>query len=130
MKLPFKIGISPKLKIRGIIATENIKKNTIIEICPLILINIEHEDYLEKTNLRHYYFEYSDNYHAIVLGYLGLVNHSFEPNCILIYNFKDKTIGLKSIKKIKKGEELTYEYMDKKEAKLYPELFDFNKGIK
>lgn len=130
MKLPFKIGVSPKLKIRGLIATENISKNIIIENCPVILVDTKQEHNLEATNLRHYYFEYSNKYHAVVLGYLSMVNHSFEPNCILIYNFKNKTIGLKSIVDIKKGEELTYEYMDKLEAKKYPELFDFNKGIK
>lgn len=130
MKLPFKIGISPKLKIRGIIASEDIKPHTVIEKCPVILVDIKQEEYLEKTSLRYYYFEYSNKYHAVVLGYLSLVNHSFTPNCELIYDYKNRRIGLKSIMSIKKGEELTYEYMDQKEAKLYPELFDFNKGIK
>ena len=129
MVLPFKIGLSPKLKIRGIIATEDIKKNRIIERCPIILVEMVHEDFLEKTNFKHYYFTYSKKYHAVVLGYLSLVNHSFEPNCILVYDFKNKAISLKSIKNIKKGEELTYQYMSKEEARLYPELFDFHEGL-
>ena len=129
MKLPFKIGISPKLKIRGIIATEDIKKNSYIERCPLILIETKHEELLEKSDFKYYYFTYTNKFHAIVLGYLSMVNHSFEPNCILVYDYRNKIISLKSITNINKGEELTYEYMTNEEAKLYPELFDFNNGI-
>lgn len=129
MKLPFKIGVSPKLKIRGLIATEDIKKDSIIEKCPVILIDIKQEDFLEKSNFSYYYFLYNKKFHAIVLGYLSLVNHSSNPNCILHYDYRNKLIILKSIKNIKKGEELMYEYMDKEETKLYPELFDFNKGL-
>lgn len=129
MILPFKIGISPTLKIRGIIATENIQKNRLIEKCPLILINAKQEEFLEKSNFRYYYFLFNKKFHAVVLGYLSLVNHSFKPNCKLVYDFKRATISLKSIKNIKKGEELTYRYMNRREAKENPELFNFNKGI-
>ncbi len=130
MNLPFKIGISPQLKIRGLIATEQIAKGSIIEKCPTVLIDIKDEECLEKTNLTRYYFKYSDEFHAVGLGYVSLANHSFEPNCELEYDFDNQTISLKALVNIKKGEELTFEYMDKEEAKLFPELFDFNKGIK
>ncbi|OGK40376.1 hypothetical protein A2954_03170 [Candidatus Roizmanbacteria bacterium RIFCSPLOWO2_01_FULL_37_12] len=129
MNLPFKIGLSPKLKIRGLIATKNIRKNTFIERCPLILIETEKEVFLEKSDFKYYYFTYTNKFHAIVLGYLSLVNHSFEPNCILVYDYKNKLISLKSIKNIKKGEEITYKYMDKDESQHNPELFNFNHGI-
>lgn len=73
--LPFKIGISPTLKIRGNIATCDIKKNTIIEKCPVVLIEIKFENFLEATRLSSYYFIWDDKYHCIVLGYGGIFNH-------------------------------------------------------
>lgn len=121
IKLPFKVGISPKLKIRGLIAVENIKKGRVLERCPLVLMDIKNEKFLEKTELGVYYFDYNKKYNAIVLGYGTLMNHSFKPNSDVWYNFKNKSITFKAIKNIKKGEEITFEYMSKKELGQHPE---------
>ena len=121
MRLPFKIGISPLLKIRGVIADKDIKKNTIIERCPVVLNTIEKRKPLEETILSEYYFDYTNKFDAIVFGYGSLLNHSFKPNCEIYYDYKNKNCIIKTIKNIKKGEELTHKYMNKKELKLYSE---------
>ena len=129
MNLPFKIGISPTLNIRGLIATRDIKKDSKIEQSPVILIEKEYEEFLEKTNFKYYYFKYDKKNYALSLGYISIVNHSFAPNCNTIIDYKNQLFTLVAIKNINKGDELTIEYMGREEAKKYPELFDFNKGI-
>lgn len=119
--MKIKIGISPKLKIRGILASENISIGEVIERCPLILVNVKEEEYLEKTKLREYYFLYNNKYHCIVLGYGSLYNHSFTPNAKIYRDYKNKLLVFKAIKNIKKGEEITYKYMEEDELKKYPE---------
>lgn len=121
IKLPFKVGISPKLKIRGLIAVENIKKGRVIERCPLVLLDVKDEKSLEKAGLGKYYFDYTEKYNALVLGYGSLMNHSFKSNSEVWYDFKNETITFKATRNIKKGEEITFEYMSKKEIRQYPE---------
>ncbi len=121
MNLPFKVGISPTLKIRGIIATENIKKGAMIERCPIVLIPVKQRALIEKTVLTNYYFDYSNKFDALVLGYGSLLNHSFTPNCEPFYNYKNKIVIIKAIKNINSGEELTQKYFNKNEIKKYPE---------
>jgi SET domain-containing protein len=119
--LKIKIGVSPTLKIRGILASNDISKGEIIERCPLILIDVKEEEHLESTKLKEYYFLYNKKYHCIVLGYGSLYNHSFNPNSKIYRDYKRKEIVFKAIKDIKKGEEITYKYMEKEELDKYPE---------
>lgn len=129
INLPFKIGLSPTLKIRGNIATRNIKKNTIIERCPVILIDEKYEDFLEETKFSSYYFIWDDKYHCIVLGYGSIFNHSKNNNTKFYKNKKNQTMIFKTIKDVKAGEELTTDYYDGKETEIYPEFTDFHKKI-
>lgn len=113
--------MSPKLKIRGVLASQNISAGEIIEKCPLILIDIKEEDHLENTKLKEYYFLYNEKYHCIVLGYGSLYNHSFTPNAEIYRDFKNQLVVFKATKNIRRGEEITYKYMDEDELKKYPE---------
>ncbi len=108
--LPFAIGISPALGIRGIIATENIRKDKVIERCPAVLINSAEAKLIKKTKLINYYFEWNKKFIAIALGYGSLFNHSFEPNARYCYNYKDNMLVFKTLKAVRKGEELTVNY--------------------
>ncbi|VVA43795.1 conserved hypothetical protein [Candidatus Roizmanbacteria bacterium] len=127
--LPFKIGISPTLKIRGIIAARDIKKNTVIESCPVILVDIKYENFLEETKLSSYYFIWDDKYHCVVLGYGGIFNHSKNNNTKYYKDKKNQMMVFKTIKDIKKGEELCTDYYDGEKTESYPEFTDFNKKI-
>lgn len=129
MELPFKVGISPTLKIRGNIATRDIKKNTIIERCPVVLIDIRFEDFLEATKLSSYYFIWDDKYHCIVLGYGGIFNHSKNNNTKYYRSEKDHMMYFKTIKDVKKGEELFTDYYDGDHEESILEFTDFHKKI-
>ena len=108
--LPYEVGISQKLHIRGMIATEDIHKGTIIERCPVIPIPITEKSNLLRTELQNYYFEWTNSHHAIVLGYGALINHSFKPNAAYTCGYKNKVMIYYAIKFIKKGEEIFINY--------------------
>ncbi len=46
----------------------------------------------------------------MALGYIPLYNHSYKSNCEYFMNFEEETIQIKTIRVIKKGEELTINY--------------------
>jgi len=108
--LPYEVGTSPTLHIRGMIATENIRKGAIIERCPVIPIPIIEKPSLLQTELLNYYFEWTNSHNAIVLGYGSLINHSFKPNSAYTWGYKNKVMIFYAIKPIKKGEEIFVNY--------------------
>lgn len=124
MRLPINLGISPTLKIRGIIAAEDIKKGRVIERCPVVLTDIHHDNYIDKTALRNYYFYWNKKNSALVFGYGSLYNHSYTPNAQYVYNYKKKLMVYRAIKNIKKGEEVTinYNYNPRSKKRLDPGL--------
>ena len=108
--LPYEVGISPTLHIRGMIATEDIRKGAVIERCPVIPIPITEKSSLVQTELLNYYFEWTNSHNAIVLGYGSLINHSFKPNAAYTCGYKNKVMIYYAIKLIKKGEEVFVNY--------------------
>lgn len=133
INLPLSIGISKELKIRGIIATKDIKTGVEIEKCPVLLVDInEYNDHLSKTVLIKYYFEWDEKNVAIVLGYGSLFNHSYTPNAKYEFDYDNKYLIISSIKNIKKGDEITINYNYDPESKEPVDefLIDFNKHFK
>jgi len=110
MHLPFRVGISPTLNIRGIIATEDMPKGIIIERCPVILFSHGQAKLLMQTLLKNYYFEWTKEYIAIVLGYGSLINHSYKPNTEYFNNYKAGEIVYRTYKPVRKNEELFVNY--------------------
>ncbi len=128
MLLPFKVGESPTLKIRGIIATQDIIKGQELERCPIILVEINQSQFLKKTVLWRYYFEWNAKYHCIALGYGSLINHSYTPNVRYGFNYKEKVLIFTALKNINLGEELfiNYNYDINSQDPLEPFLNDFD----
>lgn len=110
MKLPIKVGMSPTLKIRCLIAAKDIKKGQVIERCPVLLVDIKHERHLEATSLKNYYFEWNKKFNAVALGYGSLYNHSYTPNARYTFDYIRKLLLFTAIKNIKKGEEIFINY--------------------
>lgn len=100
---------SKKIKGRGVFAKEVIKKGELIEIAPLLLMPMSEFEHIKKTKLYYYFFEYSNSYFAIALGYGSLYNHSYNPNARYYYNYS-KELEIYAIKDIKKGEEILFNY--------------------
>ncbi len=97
---------------RGVFASQDIDKDEIIEICPMIEIPVDDVFVLQESILATYYFSFDDdrNLLAIVLGFGSVYNHSYEPNATYRKISKDKTLEFKAIKDIKKDEEIIVNY--------------------
>ncbi|MTT31805.1 SET domain-containing protein-lysine N-methyltransferase [Terrilactibacillus sp. BCM23-1] len=95
---------------RGVFATCDIKKGTLIHEAPVIAYPNEEHEHIEKTLIGDYAFQYGINHTAILLGYGMLFNHSYEPNANYKINFDNHTFDFYAYKDIKAGEEIFINY--------------------
>lgn len=97
---------------RGVFTKEKIAKDTVIEISPVIVMSKEDRVFLDKTLLHDYIFEWGEQKDkcAMALGLVPMYNHSYKSNCEYFMDFTDDTIMVKSVREIKKGEEVTINY--------------------
>ena len=95
---------------RGVFATCDIKKGELIHEAPVISYPNDQHQYIEKTILADYAFEYGIHHSAILLGYGMLFNHSYEPNAIYEINFGNHTFDFFAYRDIKAGEEILINY--------------------
>jgi SET domain-containing protein len=112
------IQTSPK-RGRGVFATKNISKGTVIEVSPVIVLTEKERKTIEKTLLFHYIFEWGNDKKsaAVALGYVSLYNHSYNANCEYEMEFGKKLMTITTVKNIKKGEELFVNYNAKADDK-------------
>jgi SET domain-containing protein len=95
---------------RGIFASKSLKKDEIIELCPIVLLKGEGIK-LRKSELYNYYFLWDKQPDAaIALGFGSIYNHSYNPNATYKKHLKDEIVEFIAIKKIKKDEEITINY--------------------
>ena len=89
-----------------------LKKNTVIEMAPVIVMNIKDRKLLDETLLHDYIFEWGEKSDqcCMALGYVPLYNHSYQSNCEYEMNFKEQTISVKTVSNVKAGEELFINY--------------------
>lgn len=129
MDLPFIVGTSPTLGIRGLIATRAIAKGELVESCQIILIPKIDEEKLFSTVLVKYYFEWTKSHHCIVLGYGSLINHSYKPNVKYFHDFRNMIMNFRTISAVQPGEELSINYNWDPEdmTPLDDRLLDYNK---
>lgn len=112
MLLPY-LSIAPSQKRgRGVFTTKNIPADTVIEISPVIELSEKERKQIEGTKLYHYIFEWgkSKRKAAMALGYISMYNHSFDPNCSYEMDYDSGNMTIRTIKNIKKGEELYFSY--------------------
>jgi SET domain-containing protein len=97
---------------RGVFAAQDIKKDTLLEVSPVIIFPKEEYKYLKKTNLINYVFWWGKNYDdcALALGIGSLFNHSRTPNAIFKRKRKKETINFYAYTDIKAGEEILINY--------------------
>lgn len=97
---------------RGVFTTKNIAQGTIVEISPVIELSAKERKQIEGTRLYHYIFEWGKTKRkaAVALGYISMYNHSFQPNCEYEMDYESLTMTVRTIKQIKKGEELLFSY--------------------
>ena len=97
---------------RGVFTNTDIKKNTVIEISPVIVMSKKDRTHIDQTLLHDYIFEWGDqrNQCCMALGYVPLYNHAYRSNCEYEMHFKSQLIKVKTVRTIKAGEELTINY--------------------
>jgi hypothetical protein len=97
---------------KGVYTSEFIVKGTILEIAPVIVMNATERILLDKTLLHDYIFEWDCERASccMALGYVPIYNHSYFSNCEYEMDFQNETIAIKSVREIKKGEELFINY--------------------
>lgn len=97
---------------RGVFTDELIATGTVIEIAPVIVMSKKDRVLLDKTLLHDYIFEWGTRQDqcCMALGYVPIYNHSYKANCEYEMDFDHQLIRIKTVKEIKKGEELFINY--------------------
>lgn len=105
---------------RGVFALADIKKNEVIEGCPVIIFNNEDDGLVTQTILQYYVFEHTKKTSLLALGFGSLYNHSLTPNAR--YEIEENELGsvlyFVAKRKILKGEEIYINY-----GPFYDELY-------
>jgi SET domain-containing protein len=97
---------------RGVFTSESIEEGTTIEIAPVIVMSREERRLLDQTTLHDYIFEWGSKKDqcCMALGYVPVYNHSYRSNCEYEMDFENDTISIRTVRFIKKGEELFINY--------------------
>ena len=97
---------------RGVYTTEDLEKDSVIEVAPVIVMSAGDRQLLDQTLLHDYIFEWGPRNRecCMALGYVPVYNHSYQSNCEYDMNFEDQTITIKTVRFIRAGEELFINY--------------------
>ncbi len=97
---------------RGVYTTEDLEKDSVIEVAPVIVMSAEDRILLDQTLLHDYIFEWGPRNRecCMALGYVPVYNHSYQSNCEYDMNFDERTITIKTVRPIRAGEELFINY--------------------
>jgi uncharacterized protein len=97
---------------RGVFTYEKIVQGTVIEIAPVIVMDVDERKLLDQTLLHDYIFEWGENKTqcAMALGWVPVYNHSYQSNCEYEMDFEAQTIAIKTMRDIEPGEELFINY--------------------
>jgi len=97
---------------RGVFTSENLEKDFVIEVSPVIVMSADERKLLEQTTLHDYIFEWGTQRKqcCMALGYVSVYNHSYKSNCEYVMDFDAGTITITTVRNIKEGEELFINY--------------------
>lgn len=97
---------------RGVFTSEKLKSGTVIEIAPVIVMSQKDRVLIDQTLLHDYIFEWGDhqNQCCMALGYVPVYNHSYRSNCEYEMDYDNHIISIKTVRDIRKGEELYINY--------------------
>lgn len=103
---------------RGIFATEDIKEQELIEICPTVVLH-HRMNYHNDPVIKDYCFtqvcpceecKKHGGHYIMVLGYGQIYNHHDDNNAKISFNLKNSLALIIANKDIKKGEEIFISY--------------------
>ncbi len=95
----------------GMFCANDIVKDSIIEICPILVIPQEQANGIKLGHILYeYYFEWINGKIAIALGYGSLYNHDNNPNAEFDPDYTNEHIIIKAATEILAGEEILVDY--------------------
>lgn len=102
---------------RSVFCADDILEGSLIEICPVIVLNAEDTLSIHTTRLHDYYFvwDIEKGTSAIALGYGSIYNHSQAPNADFEILPDTNEIRIFALKEIPAGTEITIDYIASKE---------------
>ncbi len=105
------VAVSPN-RGRGVFSSEPISSGRTIEISPVIVLGPKERILLDQTILHDYIFLWGPDEKecCVGLGYLSIYNHDYGSNAEYAMNFTERTIGITTVRDIKKGEEIFINY--------------------
>ena len=97
---------------RGVFTNQDISRETVVEMSPVIVMSAAERQLLDKTLLHDYIFEWGiqNRQCCMALGYIALYNHSYQSNCEYEMDFESEVMTVKAVRNIGKGEELFINY--------------------
>jgi uncharacterized protein len=95
---------------RGVFCGEDIPEGSIIEVSPVIVLSKDEREILKPTLLRDYLFGWKDGNCCAALGYIAMYNHAYTANCEYFKDYENCTIGIRAVRDIEAGEELSINY--------------------
>lgn len=97
---------------RGVFAKTDIKKDEVVERCPIIEVPKNDTSNLNESTLIEYFFFFGKDKKriALALGFGSIYNHSDKPNATYKVKPKEKVIDFIATKNIKKDKEITFNY--------------------
>ncbi len=112
MMLPFLFIAPSKKGGRGVFTSKNIAAGTVLEISPVIVLTGKERAIVETTKLYNYLFEWGKTRKmgALGMGYLSMYNHDYQSNCDYEMDFTTSVMTIRTVKAVKKGEELCINY--------------------
>ena len=112
MQLPFiYISSTPSMS-RGVFTSQAIETGTLVEEAPVLVMSAEEREWLDKTLLHDYIFEWGDSKEqcCMALGYVPIYNHSYRSNCEYEMDYDQFLIRIRAVRNIAAGEELFINY--------------------
>jgi SET domain-containing protein len=97
---------------RGVYTTEDIAPGTLVEVSPVIIMSGEERQWLDRTLLHDYIFEWGPDRQqcCMALGYVPVYNHAFRSNCEYEMDFEKENISIRAVQPVQAGEELLINY--------------------
>lgn len=112
MILPCLYIANSRGKGRGVFTNKKLKAGTIIEVAPVIVMGPQDREYLDKTLLHDYIFEWGGRRGGccMALGYVPVYNHAYRSNCEYEMDYPAAQISIKTVRAIDAEEELFINY--------------------
>jgi SET domain-containing protein len=97
---------------RGVFTSQSLEADSIVEISPVIVMGEKDRMLLDQTLLHDYIFEWGNDRKqcCMALGYVPIYNHSYASNCEYEMDYTHEIITIKTVRFIKAGEELFFNY--------------------